>query len=68
MRMQDYRYWILDATESEDTSSDNRLNEVTSAAQMPMVGLVDETLGGVVGYLQADAASDIVNTLNVQTL
>jgi len=58
------RYWLLDATKEEDTSGHNRLHEVEAAAQMPIVGLVDENGGGVIGYLHADLADEILSLLN----
>ena len=58
------RYWILDVPTELDTSGDNRIHEVTKAAEYNCVGLVDEQCGGVIGYLHAALADDIVDTLN----
>jgi hypothetical protein len=67
------RYWLLEALEDEDTSETNRLNEVAvsvtathpGANEFPVVGLVDEKIGGVIGYLHADFADAICLELNL---
>lgn len=58
------RYWILDAMQDEDTSQHNRINEASEAIGFPVVGLVDEQGGGVIGYLHHDYANVIAESLN----
>ena len=59
------RYWLLDASPSEDTSQSSRINEVAAASNWPdVVGLVDEQDGGVIGYLHDKMADTIVERLN----
>lgn len=53
------RWWILDAA-----NGSNRITEVTRAARLSMVALVDEARGGVVGYLAHDHADAICEALN----
>jgi hypothetical protein len=53
------RYETMDAA-----NADNKIGEVERAASLPIVGLVDEEHGGIVGYLSADLAEEIVSSLN----
>lgn len=57
--MDDERYWIVD--------SDNDFNLIRSASDAigyPVVGLVDEKAGGIIGYLGFAIAHDICKALN----
>jgi hypothetical protein len=62
--MTEDRYWILTSLRGEDTSQHNRINEVAEAANLSMVGIVDEEAGGVVAYVTVDLADEIVKRLN----
>lgn len=55
------RYWIIDHAYAGEP---NRIAEAARAAQMPLVGLVDEEEGGVIGYLHPEFADGVVNSLN----
>lgn len=60
----DDRYWI-EATPNEE----NRLAEVTAALNgVPLVAIGDDTIGGVIGYANEDAAEDLVNKANAWTM
>lgn len=54
-------FWILDALADEDTSEHNRINEVSKAANMPVVGIVAEPDGGVIGYVHPDYAERLLS-------
>lgn len=60
------RFWLLDVSTDEDTSDNNRINEVCEAANLPMVGLVDESVGGVIAYVttQNGYADELLSILN----
>lgn len=59
-------YSILDIPLNSgiDTSLSSRINEVSEAARLPMVGLVDEETGGVIGYISAPFAEAVIQGLN----
>jgi hypothetical protein len=58
------RFWVLDNPTEIPTAADNRQHEVAEAAELPLVCIVDEAGGGVMGYWIASQADDIVKVLN----
>lgn len=55
------RYWSIDYAFPGES---NRLCEVEEAAGLPMVALVDETEGGVIGYIGAAHINRVQDALN----
>lgn len=55
------RYWSIDYAFPGES---NRLCEVAEAAGLPMVALVDETEGGVIGYIGAAHINRVQDALN----
>lgn len=56
------RYWQLEY--SEFTEDEPHIREVSFAADMPVVAIVDEEAGGVIGYVTVDKADFVVRALN----
>lgn len=57
--MSEPRFDVLDAANDY-----NKINEVTTAANAPMSGIVDEIAGGVIAYASVSVAEDLVKRLN----
>lgn len=55
------RYSTMEAFES---NSINKINAVEKASGMYVKALVDENIGGIIGYLLEDEAEKIVSILN----
>jgi hypothetical protein len=55
--MDDPRYWTID--NDADTGA-----AASSATGMELEPLVDERAGGIIGYVSAEFADEIVRTLN----
>lgn len=65
--MTEPRFWILDTDWSGiDTSQSNRINEVSAAVGHPVVGIVDEQAGGVIGWADPSTAEVLVELSNTQ--
>ena len=54
------RYWTIDYAFPGES---NRIHEVAEASGLPVVGLVDEEVGGVIGYLSAGHEANILDAL-----
>ena len=58
---QSRRYWTIDYAFPGDA---NRIEEASEATGLPLVGLVDDDAGGVIGYISADFAPTVLDALN----
>ena len=54
------RYWTIGYAFPGES---NRIHEVAEASGLPVVGLVDEEAGGVIGYLAAGHETNILDAL-----
>ena len=54
------RYWTIDYAFPGES---NRIHEVAETSGLPVVGLVDEEVGGVIGYLSAGHEANILDAL-----
>lgn len=54
------RYWTIGYAFPGEA---NRIHEVAEASGLPVVGLVDEEAGGVIGYLAAGHETNILDAL-----
>lgn len=59
--MNDPRFSIMEAAHSND---ENKIDAASEATGLPLVGIVDEEEGGIIGYVSASCAEDMIERLN----